>query len=385
MQVYLYRRRAAGGVYTGLQLVRDRRELIQSLRRNGGLAIAVRPWTVPRWPGAGMSLRRFTHFSWLLASLIGGGMRVPEALFMLMGEVGGRADVLFIHRLWLRVSAGGGLGVALSAHPGIVPSWYASAVSAAEESSALGEVLQLITAVLQRTDENSRKLRAALFYPMILLAVGTLICLGMLLQIVPRFAELVPEETASQHLVFALSAWLQQLPKGWLLVIPCLFLITFLWRQAIFGLLQLAPPFRGIHGHAARARFCALMYVGLKARRPLIACLQTSSISALPSAQHRAITVVTRAIEQGWALAEAVKAQPTLPRLWAEQIQAAQSDVSVAQAFQRLANHHEAEAEDSMARLNRILEPLLVLSFGSLIGAGILSIYLPVINLGASF
>ena len=262
--------------------------------------------------------------------------------------------------------------------------WYRATLAAADGSGTMAPLMQGLAGLLRDFASTRRKLRASLTYPVLLLVVGSLICLGMLLEVVPRFAELLGEKAPpSARMLIDLSAALRGAqPADLLLGLAALAPLALL-AVRLAPLAMRLPPLRSWSEQLSLARCAAVLGALLSARVPLEQALRLTA----PCAPYRPVELTLRrvaaAIARGWSLEQALAASG-LPRLWAQSCAPGQDVQALGGAFERLAQRHAEEVHNRTLRVQRTLEPALVLLFGGLLGGMMVMLYAPVLSLGAN-
>ncbi len=362
----------------------------------GGLSplhlLGVRPLaaSAARRPG-GFGLRLFTQE---LALLLDAGIPLLEALTTLQEKGGKSGQTGVLEKTVAALRAGQPLSAALAAQPLAFDALFVAIVAASERSGQLPAALRQHAAYLVWSDALRARLVAAALYPALLLAVGGAVVLFLLLYVLPRFAGVFDGlgrklPAASQALI-DLGVWGAAHPQAvaaLLIGVPILGLAvagipalrSALRRHALALLLR--SPGLGDHLRTVLlARLYRALGLLLGAGVPVLAALRLAD-GLLPEPQRSALRAATAEVDAGIRLSQALHEHTLATPVALRMLRVGESSGSLATMLERAAAFHDEEIARSAELATRIVNPLLMLIMGVVIGGIVVLMYLPIFTL----
>jgi general secretion pathway protein F len=346
-----------------------------------------------RWLHRSNTRFPLTAFAQELCALLAAGIGLVEALHTL-AEKEDRPAVRSVLRDVIRiVSAGAPLSAALRDNPAAFPALFVATVRAAEKTGDLPEALARFVAYRTQLDELRKKVVGALIYPVLLLAVGSLVTLFLLAYVVPRFASVY--EDAGRDLPF-LSQWLlvwgRFFEANWAAVLGIgVALVTVgayagtrlavvarlsdaLWRIPSVGerlrVYQLARLYRTLG---------MLLQSGL----PVVAALGQCSEMLPPQLRPRLLRAVD-ALSTGQPISAAMHEHGLTTPVALRMLRVGERSGRMSELMGRIAAFHEEEMARAVEWFTRLFEPMLMLAIGAVIGLIVVLMYVPVFELAGS-
>ena len=329
-----------------------------------------------------------------LATMVSAGIPLHEAL-----EIIGRQEKhaglrRLIGLLRQDVANGLPLSAALANHPRQFSALVCGLVRAGEHAGELEPLLERIAADGERREATRRRLRKAMLYPLIVLAIAVAVTLGLLMFVVPRFEALFAGFGARlpffTRQIIAASEWLRG--TGWMqallavtgagLIIP----LSGHWRALRHwrdGFVLRLPLIGSLLEAAMIARFSRTLAVMLKAGIPLAEALPTMATSLANRRHHDAVLAMARHLRDGRSLAFAVGSVGHFPHGTGQMIATGESAGRLEAMLERIAEREERRVIESVDGLASLLEPAVMSLLGVLVGGLVLAMYLPVFQLGA--
>ncbi|SEQ51237.1 type IV pilus assembly protein PilC [Solimonas aquatica] len=330
----------------------------------------------------------------LLATLLKAGLPLLSALRSTAQQARPPLRAL-LDALSAEIEAGSSFAEALAQAEGVFSGSLRARIAAAERAGSLSETLADLALDQEKAEALRRKLIKALSYPLAVLLVAMLVAFGLLRFAVPQFAALYAsfggELPAFTRAVLQLSAWTQRLalPAGALLLSAALILRQRYRQQAAFRLrcdtlLLHLPLFGALLRQAALARLARSLASLLAAGVPLAQALQAVADTAGNAAYARTVTRLREQVLSGTLLHAALQDDALFPPLAVQLIQIGESSGQLEAMALRLALLCEEELDARIEAMTRLLEPLLMLILGIMVGGLVLALYLPIFRLGQS-
>lgn len=293
------------------------------------------------------------------------------------------------------VKEGVPLSAALSRYPSIFPPLYVAMVRTGEDSGALSEVLFRIAQYRRAQEEAFSRLRNAMTYPCLMALVGIGTIIFMLSFVMPRLSGIY--ENMGQKLplptriLLSTSSFLQH----WFLflILAAAVLSFIIWRQAhtkkgrlAFGKFMLRLPIFGpLIIKAELGRFCRTLELLLHSGLPILRALTI----AVPVFENEFIkehlSGCYKDLEQGGSFSSSLKSSKIIPPFMSNLISVGEESGRIDEALKEVADSYEHDTDDAMRVATSLLEPLLILGMGLIVGFMVIAMLLPIFEINYMF
>jgi type IV pilus assembly protein PilC len=340
-----------------------------------------------------VSLEQLVHFTRQLQVLVGSGIPLIQALDILIDQTTGAVQYT-CQMIRNRVSEGAYLWETLAQHPKVFPKLYVALIRAGESSGALDTMLKRVGRYLEDADRLRKMIKGALMYPIIVLSIGAVVIGVMLVFVIPKFEAMLTG--AGQKLpgitqfVINSSHFLQN----------NILVILGATAAAIFGMKAYIgteegrafldritfrlPIFGSLVQKAGVARFCRTMFTLLNAGVPLIDAIEICRMTMDNKVLEEAIRSVRPEIEQGKTLGGAFARVSVFPRMAVQMIAVGESTGALDQMLEKIADFYEAEVEIATGGLGKLIEPIMLVGLGGIVGGMLLAMYMPIFKLAGA-
>lgn len=339
----------------------------------------------------GVSISDLAVFTRQLASLFNAGLNMARCLDTLIEHADSPALRAVLSSVRQSVQGGSALWEAMKDHPRVFNELYISLVQAGEASGQLGKVLDRLADSLEMQQEYRSKIRSALSYPILLLSAGFSAVLFILLFLVPRFSKIFASLNrplpAPTKALIDLQTFLSQ--HGWLVALGAIaiFLGVRAWEKTEQGGLAV-DTFRMrmwvvgsiIHKEAV-ARFCRTMATLVQGGVPILTSFEVAERAVGNRVLRQAIEQVRAAVREGESLADPLKRSGVFPGLVTNMVAVGEETGTLDEMLNRIADAYDAEISNRMRQLVSLVEPLVILLMGGIIGSIVLSMLIPVLEL----
>jgi len=364
-------------------------------RRITPLAWRVLATTSPSFRGPRRQVLSATDLVMLtrqLAVMVRAGLPVVRALAAVSNQTGGRQGSGVIDALQARLEAGESFAAALREHPASFPRLYCAMVAAGEATGDMEQVLMQLAGHLERAAALRRKLMSVLLYPALVVVVATLVTGGLLVFVVPVFADVFAAFGQSLPLptraVLRLSAALSTaLP--WLAL--CGFVTTVATRQWLRTdrgrrradrLLLHVPLVSGVIQRAEIAKLARVLGTLVLAGVPLLESLRIAGQAAQSTAYRSALETISDRVREGEPLAESFAATRLFPGSVTQLVSIGEGTGTLDASLLRVAELYEGDLDHRLGTLTALIEPAFVAILGVVVGGILLSLYLPIFQIG---
>lgn len=324
-----------------------------------------------------------------LQILLQAGLPLMEALLILQGRQGAASYQGVVNVLVQHLEQGASLSEALAGHPEAFPPLFVAMVAASEHTGALGEALSRYIAYQESWQTVRSKLVSAAIYPAVLVGVGSLVALFMLFFLAPRFSLVYQQSNGPLHLSTALlvhwgtfvqahqlavSLALASLVSGVVMLLRSARTRQRLMQQ----ISRIGPVARLMHVVVCTQFYRSLALLlrgGNTVPESLELCRQV-----LPEHYQDALTESCRLIQQGSPLSEAFARHGLTTDIAERMLHSGENSGHLAHMLEQTAVFHEREIMERIDRLSRVLEPVLMLVMGLIIGTLVIGMYLPIFD-----
>jgi general secretion pathway protein F len=332
-------------------------------------------------------------FSQQLVSLLDAGLALVEALEALAQKEASGSTKHILDRILARLYEGQTLAAAVAEHPATFPDLYVASVRASERTGALREALTRYIAYQQQADSLKKTLVNACIYPAVLLIAGFLVTLFLMGYVVPRFSSIY--EDVGSDLPFAsrlLLQWGQLIDAHAGMVVAALVGAIV---AAIYGLSRPAVrvsigawiariPSVGRQLHVYQlARLYRTVGMLIRGGMPAVPALRMSA-GVVFTRSRAAYAAATTAVTQGQSLAEAMERNGLTTPVAARMLRVGERSGNMGEMMERIADFCDEELARWVAVMTRLIEPILMIVIGLVIGVIVVLMYFPIFQLAGS-
>lgn len=338
-----------------------------------------------------MGLKDVARFSRDLSRLVRGGVPLSKALGALERQAASRAGRETMRNLRAAVEEGGAFSRALEGDGRTFGAWYVSMVRAGETGGALPESLERIAELLDREVDLRGRVRAALAYPGLMALVGFLTVFALLSFVIPRITALFTEAGRALPLPSQILIGVSEVfGDFWWAILLGLAALAFLLRALILSesgrgwadawVLRL-PLIGPLVLRAETARLCRVLGTLLRHGVPLLQGLSVSAATLGNRALRAAIESVAVKVKQGDPLSVQLQATGHFPPIMTHVVAVGESSGELDQSLLELAGDYEVELDRSVRTLVSMIEPILIIVVGGVVGFIVLALLLPIFEI----
>ena len=292
------------------------------------------------------------------------------------------------------VGQGFALGYALSQYPGTFSSVWVNLVEVGEASGRLPQVLKEIASYQDASQRVKTKVITAFFYPSILILFATGAIGFLLLKIIPKFEEIFKEFGAElpviTKVVIAVSRLLREHFWIWVIVLAAACVgVFFAYRtkqgRAVVDFIRLKTPVMGgLLLQISIVRFARSFATLLQAGVPIIRALEISGRLAQNSVVESVIVEAREAVKTGQSFGAKLESTRFFPVFMTQLVAVGEESGELARFLGVISNYYEEQIDVFLSRLTTMLEPLLLIVVGSVIGVLVISMFLPIVELSTT-
>jgi type IV pilus assembly protein PilC len=341
--------------------------------------------------GGKVTLNDLVVFTRQLATMIDAGIAIVQSLQALAEQTPNKVMRDTIHDVCSRVESGESFSDALARHPKAFNRLYVSMVQAGEKCGLLAEILARLATYLENTERLRKKVKTALMYPTVVTVVAIVITIFLLVRVVPTFKEVYSgfgaklpaptevlitiSETLQNYLILVLvfagaAVW------GWLYFIKTKQGRDFWDKQRIK-----MPIFGPIAHKICLARFTRTLASLVRSGVPILEVLQIVSQTVGNTVMEKAIKSAANDITSGAGISAALGKYPVFPSMIIRMLSAGEQTGNIDSMLERVSDFLDEEIEATLSGLMSLIEPLLIVFLGIVIGGMVICMFLPIFNL----
>jgi type IV pilus assembly protein PilC len=339
----------------------------------------------------GVSAKQITVFTRQLATLIGSGLPLVRALYVLERQEKSGVLKTTIRGLAEQVEGGSSFSEALSKFPKAFPPLYVNTVKAGEAGGVLEVVLTRLAEFAEKSQRLEGRIKSAMVYPALVLTMA-LSVLGFLITfIVPKFLQIFKEMDVELPVMTKVLLVVSDFARSkWYIGIGSIVLLIVLWnvlyRLPVTKLLidkgKLEIPVMGqLLRKIAIARFSRTLGTLLSSGVPILQSLMVSKDTTGNEAMARSIVVVHDAVREGETIAKPLLKAGLFPAMAVNMISVGEETGALDQMLLKVADVYDEEVDVTVTGLMSLLEPFLIIGLGMIVGFIVIAMFMPLFQL----
>ena len=385
------------------EIVQDKTEgsgtvaVAQELRQQGLLVIDVREQSVGQKdilePFKRIKLNDLVVFSRQLATMINAGLPIVRALYVLSEQTENPKLKDVVVAVRKDVEAGLSLSESLEKPPEVFSRLYVEMVKAGEIGGILDGVLLRVADQLERDQDLRRKVKSAMTYPVVVLVLAILAASFMLIFIVPVFAKMFQDLGGTLPLPTRIAMGASDILTSIFGVLVytgmALAVVMFLrwkkteqgrkvWGQAV---LRIPAKIGDVVRKVALARFARTLATLSAAGVPILQSIEITATSSGNWVVEKALLKSRDAIREGIPIYKPLEAEPVFPPMVTRMIAVGEETGDIDGMLTKIAEFYESEVDAAVKALTSIIEPLMIVVVGGIVGGIVIAMYLPMFEI----
>jgi type IV pilus assembly protein PilC len=397
---YVYRVRDKGGRLLEGSLEADNHGLVATrLREMGYYPISIEAkassglQTEIKIPGFGkrVKVREIAVFARQFATMINAGLTMLRALNILAEQTANPVLAKAIDGVRTDVQVGASLSQALARHPKIFTKLFVSMVKAGETAGVLDQVLLQLATTLERQAALRTKVRSAMAYPVAVMFLVSGIATAMLIFVVPMFKSMYKQVGGKLPAPTVMLITVSHVFSSFFPFVVAVVVATVVGvRRAIrhprgrlvWDSLKLKTPILGRVVHrTALSRFAHTLSVLLRSGVPILESLEITSDTVNNAVMGEAIKDAQIGVRGGDSVSRPLAAHPTFPAMVTQMMAVGEETGALDEMLGKVAMFYDQEIESLVDGLTSLIEPLLIVVMGALVGGMVICLYLPMFNI----
>ncbi|MBX7138785.1 MAG: type II secretion system F family protein [Oligoflexia bacterium] len=347
-------------------------------------------------PGFGQKVteKDVVIFTRQFATMIDSGLPLVQALDILAKQHENKAFRDVLAGIKETVETGGTLAEGLAKFPKAFDDLYVNMVTAGESGGILDVILERLSMQLEKTMKLKREVKTAMIYPCVVIAAAVIVTSVLLIFVIPTFAELFQDFGSAlplpTQIVIEISNFVV---KWWYLIFGGIgggifmllkFAGTPRGQEVIHPLALKLPIFGNIIQKVAVARFTRTLGTMVSSGVPILDALNICSRTAGNKVVEREVQHARVAISEGKSMVEPLSQSVVFPPMVVSMIGVGESTGALDAMLQKIADFYEDEVDNAVTAMKQLIEPLMILFLGVIIGGLVVAMYLPIFKLGSA-
>jgi type IV pilus assembly protein PilC len=395
----------AGTATAGEVEAESKSQVTEQLRQRGLIVLDVSEKSEPfkiedlwrQWKSVDM--RELAVFSRQFATLVKSGMPMLRTLHSLEEQTQDEEIKEATAGIRADVEAGSTLEQAMARHPRVFDRLFRAMVRSGEQSGRLEDALDRIAFQVEKTDALRRQVKSALMYPALVFSVAVIALVAIVVFVIPVFvgvfkeiAEEHPGESSSLPPPTQLCVGVSNALTGyWFVIIPALVvgaILFFRWKRTVKGketldryVLRIPFKIGDVIQKVALARWSRTFSGAVSSGVPMLQAIKLTGETAGNVVVEQAMDDVYASVKRGGSLAGPIEQNPIFPPMVGHMVAVGEETGQLEHMMSKIADFYEAEVDAKVKALTALIEPLMIVFVGSMVGFIVISMYLPLISL----
>ena len=346
-----------------------------------------------------VDMRALSVFSRQFATLVASGMPMLRTLHTLEEQTQDERIRKAVRSVRSDVEAGSTLEQGMERHPRVFDRLFRAMVRSGEQSGRLEEALDRIAFQVEKADNLRRQVKSALMYPALVFTVAVAVLLIIVAFVIPVFVNIF-EELAAEHpeeksplplptqiCINASNA----ITSYWFVILPVIVGLVFTFvklkkterGEDIWDRMKLRIPFKigDVIQKVALARWSRTFSGAVSAGVPMLQAIQLTGQTAGNTVIERSMEDVYASVKRGGSLAAPIEANPIFPPMVGHMVAVGEETGQLEHMLGKVADFYEAEVDANVKALTALIEPLMIVFVGGMVGFIVVSMYLPMFSI----
>ncbi len=341
-----------------------------------------------------ITTRDIVIFTRQLSTMIDAGLPLVQGLEILTNQQENKTLKKVLQDIKLDVESGSSFAEALKKHPKQFDQLFCNMVAAGEAGGILEEVLKRLSEYMEKAQRLKSKVKGALTYPTIVLAISALVLGVILIFVIPvfekMFADFGSALPAPTQIVVNLSNFVK---SYFLFIIGSIIVMIFIFKKyygtdmghhAIDRLLLKAPIFGPLLKRVAVAKLTRTLGTLINSGVPIVDSLDIAARTAGNKIVEEAIYKVRSSISEGRTIAQPLQESGIFPNMVVQMISVGETTGALDQMLNKIAEFYDQEVEIAVDALTSLIEPFMIVFLGGTIGSIVIAMYLPIFKMAGA-
>ena len=346
--------------------------------------------------GSGVEAKTLVTFTRQFATMIDAGLPLVQCLEILSNQQENKPFQACLRDIKSSVEQGATFSDSLRRHPSIFDELYVNLVHAGEVGGILDSILNRLAVYIEKRVKLVRQIRGALAYPIAVMVILIGIIIIMLSFVIPAFEGMFAEFGAkealpkiTQSVIWVSKNFVSSLPITAPLAVVATVVGVLFYRNpkgkfAVHRALLVVPILGPVMRKTVVARFTRTLGTLLQSGVPILDALEVCAKSAGNAVVTRAVLYARERISEGKNMAEPLMETKVFPNMVVQMISVGEQAGAIDQMLAKIADFYEDEVDVAVSSLTSMLEPLIMVVVGLVVGVVLIAMYLPIFSLAGA-
>ena len=383
-----------GKVITGQIEADDKNKALERLHTQGGIILSLKEGKGKKRKtarGSKIKIDELVIFSRQLTTLIESGIPIVDALGILREQTQNLHFKDVLAAVLKDLKEGSSFARAITKYPRIFPEIYVSMVEAAETSGSLPQILDRLSVYLEKTSALRKKVVSSLIYPAIIFTMAILATSFLVFKIVPTFAELYKSLGAQLPFITQLLVgFAEGVKKNIILVLAVLIGVFFSLKKYVatpkgkkqYDMFLIKIPVIGeVVKKVSIAQFARTFATLVRSGVAIVRSLEIVGKTSGNKIIEEAVVKAQGSIQEGIPLSHPLEESGIFPPMVVKMIAVGERTGKLEHMLNKIAQFYEEQTEAAIAALTSVLEPILIVFLGVVVGFIVIALFLPIFNI----
>ncbi len=346
-------------------------------------------------PGFGPTVkpRDIVIFTRQFATMIDAGLPIVQGLDVLAKQHENPAMRNVLSKIKDKVESGGTLAEGLAEHPIVFDALFTNMIAAGEAGGILDIILERMAIYLEKSLSLKRQVKTAMIYPGVVVSAAFIVTGVLLVFVIPTFADMfkdfggtlpLPTQIVMNMSDFTVANYPYILGSLYFIYyFTKRFLKTERGKEVVHPIFLRLPVVGELIRKVAVARFTRTLGTMLSSGVPILEALNICARTAGNKVVEREVLNVKQSISEGKSIAEPLQNSTVFPPMVVQMINVGESTGALDAMLSKVADFYDGEVEITVGALKQLIEPIMILFLGSIIGGLVIAMYLPIFKLGS--
>jgi type IV pilus assembly protein PilC len=389
----------AGAPQRGEIEASDRASATAVLRQRQILVTSIRPKAKElqiKIPGLGSKIteQEVMIFTRQFATMIEAGLPLVQCLDILARQSENKEFARVIGQVKTDVESGDSFADALRKHPRVYSDFYVNMVEAGETGGILDTILARLATYMEKAATLKSQVKGAMVYPAVIIGIAIIVVVFLLLYVIPVFADMFASFGGTLPAPTRFVMFLSDLVKDYILyAIPLVGVLIWLFKRfyktekgrlMVDTLLLKLPVFGPLIQKVAVAKFTRTLGTLVSSGVPIIDGLEITARTAGNKVVEGAVLSIISSIKEGQTIAEPLGRQAIFPPMVVQMIEVGENAGALDAMLNKIADFYDQEVDTAVAALTKLMEPMLMVFLGVVIGGMVVAMYLPIFKIAGA-
>lgn len=331
-------------------------------------------------------------FSRQLSTLVSAGVPIVQGLTILIEQIENKVFRDVVSAVREDIEAGISIAEALNKHPEAFSELYVSMIRAGEVGGILDLILERLSNYLEAAERLRSKVKGAMVYPAVVLTIASAVTIFLLTVVIPTFKEIFSSFGSNlplpTQILITLSEWLRRFILVVLAIPVAGFVALRQYYKTEKGRLQIdrtllkVPIFGILFRKVAIAKFTRTLGTLVKSGVPILQAMDTVAKTSGNKVVEIAVLQARESIREGERIADPLKKSKVFPPMVMQMIAIGEETGNLDMMLAKIADFYDQEVDVAVAALTSMIEPLIIVGMGLVIGSIVIAMFMPMFELG---